>query len=397
MQLRWLGCLLVALGGCREARKPAAAPTEAAAKVTAPAPAATAKAKAPAPAPKVVAPGSGSAAASAVPVAISAPVVAAPPTEPAKPPEPALPESLERRIRYQLRDLSPAPIALRYATLFPGKRGGAEVLGLYEYSMYEDCVKRDGGSRAEARLRCFSDMEVLTDGLFSTHAPRMNRHCKRLGLFYARIGAAPELAKGALEVAHLPFTEEDCDLVEVAELAIDDRDGDGRAELVAEVVLGHEAPGDLRYEDKAIDQAVVRVLWVAEAEREAALGLRLQLELRAGKNRIDYNAELAWADLNSDGRKDLVQVVDCNARAGAGAHDDTCEIYMRKRIWYLYDRELDEWRELGPDEDKPAPGAAPDAGAEEAKTPEADAVEAVEAKDAADANDAKAGDAGAAP
>lgn len=250
---------------------------------------------------------------------------------------------MQRRIRYQLRELSPAPIALREARWFPAKDGSAEVVGFYEFSAYEDCVKKSGGSRAEAREQCLPAVETVSYGMYEgaeIKKVRLNRHCMRYGLVYAHVAAAPEPDKGKLEILHKPLPEEDCELVALHEARLEDFDLDGRRELVVDMVFGREAFGDQRSGEEMVDKATQRQLWVLEPEKE----LREQLVLLVGPRRVGSNADVKWVDLNADKRPDLVQVVDCDGRGGASGYDEHCYEPLRERLWYLYDRELDEWR-----------------------------------------------------
>lgn len=358
MQSGWTGCLLVALGtaGCREAQNraaplegPGAVPNASAVstqKLAADPPTARAAGAPPkAPPASVPVPAAGAAAAPQARQQTLGAAESGPPTDAA--PEavkaPAASEPLQRRIRYQLRELSPAPIALREARWFPAKDGSAEVVGFYEFSAYEDCVKKSGGSRAEAREHCLPEVETVSLGMYEgaeIKKVRLNRHCMRYGLVYARVAAASEPDKGKLEILHKPLPEEDCELVTLHEVRLGDFDLDGRRELVVDMVFGREAFGDQRSGNEVVDKATQRQLWVLEPAQE----LREQLVLLVGPRRVGSNADVKWVDLNADKRPDLVQVVDCDGRGGASGYDEHCDAPLRERLWYLYDRELDEWR-----------------------------------------------------
>ncbi len=365
MRRRWLGCclgMLVALG-CREATKERGAAGAVEAKV---APSSGDPAKAAAGDPAKAAAGDPAKAAAGDPAKAAAgdPAKAAA-GDPAKagsesvkaeaPPaakEPAVPELLQKRIRYQLREVSPAPLALREAQLVAAADGSAEVVGFYEFSAYEDCVKREGGSRKQAREKCVPELETIydyntPDGEREERQVRLNRECKRYGLFYARVGASADPAKGALAVAHVALPQEDCELSS-AELVLADQDLDGRRELVAEMTLGREEIRDLRRGTEVADEEH-RYLWVLEVGAE----LRRQFELVVDAQ--GPGAEVSWVDLDRDERPDLVHKVGCHPGMGMSEEEERqCDDEVRQRVWYRYDRELDTWLD---DERKQAPEA----------------------------------------
>lgn len=317
------------------------------------------------------APAARSSSASLPPVAatFSAPGEAAPAVEPTvlEGGQP-VPDALARRIRYQLRELSPAPIALREAALLPSKGGGAEVVGFAEYSVYEDCVRNVGGSRKDARDQCLPEITEVGYPYENseTKRVRLNRNCNRYALFYAKVAAAPDLAKGALTVEHELLGEEDCELIDLKDVRLGDLDRDGRRELAIDMVFGMEAQGDTRSGDDLIDKATQRYAWVFEVKP----AWRVQLELPIGVRRVSANAEAHWVDLNGDRRLDLVQVVDCDGRGGGGGHNEECDEPLRERIWYLYDRELDTWRNpYAPPQDAADVGTSADEAAPPSSAP----------------------------
>lgn len=262
---------------------------------------------------------------------------------------PPVPELLQKRIRYQLREVSPAPLALREAQLVPAADGSAEVVGFYEFSVYEDCVKRAGGSRKAARERCVPELETIYSydtGDREEKQVRLNRECKRYGLFYAQVRNSTDLAKGALTVAHAGLPEEDCELSS-SELVLTDHDLDGRRELVADMALGREVIEDRRRGNAVVD-ARHRYLWVMEVGAE----LRRQFELVVDAD--GDGAEVTWVDLDRDERVDLVHKVGCSSSGMSEEEDRQCDDEVRARVWYRYDRERDTWLD---DEGKQAPAA----------------------------------------
>lgn len=367
MRLRWVCCVLVVIvgAGCREAKKelgaagaaPPSAPAQATKPAVAePAGAGTAAKVAVAPAARAAGgeaakgPASGGEAAKAA--ATEAAKAASQAVAPVPAKVPPVPELLQKRIRYQLRDVSPAPLALREAQLVSAADGSAEVVGFYEFSVYEDCVKREGGSRKAAREKCLPELETIydyntPDGEREERQVRLNRECKRYGLFYARVGAALDPAKGSLVVAHVALPEEDCELSS-AELALSDHDLDGRRELVAEMRLGREVIEDQRRGTSVADDEH-RYLRVLEVGAE----LRPQFELVVDAQ--GPGAEVTWVDLDRDERVDLVHKVGCHPGMGMSEEEERqCDDEVRERVWYRYDRELDTWLD---DERKQAPEA----------------------------------------
>jgi hypothetical protein len=101
----------------------------------------------------------------------------------AQPADAPVGEKLQRRIRFALRSVAKAPIALRDLISVPREDGGAEIFGLYQYSAYEECV-RGHPSREEARTKCLGTRDDWDNLL------RNNRACMRYGLLYARLAAA---------------------------------------------------------------------------------------------------------------------------------------------------------------------------------------------------------------
>lgn len=264
----------------------------------------------------------------------------------AAPAAPAVSELLQKRIRYQLREVSPAPVALRELTYQRQADGGAEVVGFYEYSAYEDCVKRVGGSRKAAREQCLPELETISS-YGSSDEPshrqvRLNRTCMRYGLMYAHVAPNPEPDKGALSVLHTAVFEDECELARVSDLRVEDLDRDGRKELIAEVTLAHEVVASERRGQSVADEEhrYLQVFEVGDA-------LRPQLSLLVAQY-DQAGASVQWVDLNHDERVDLVQIEDCNDSPYTDADDAECEDVVRNRVWYLYDKELDQWVDDSP-------------------------------------------------
>ena len=271
----------------------------------------------------------------------------------------ALPEAMQKRIRYQLREVSKAPIALRSFIQIPGDNGASEVIAIYEFSAYEDCVKQYR-TRKEARDACLPELENVTDhsdGESKTRKVRLNRSCRKYGVAYASFAApaasedpAASEAGGALKVVSVPMPHAECELTSLEDFFVADVDRDGRRELVLNSMSSNEV-----IEDQRRGQAVVnrqeRTLWVIE------LGEVLveQLSLPVARYQLQWQ-RVFWRDLNRDERPDLVQIEDCNR--DTQFEEDPCPEELLTRTWYLYNRELDRWVDDA-EKARPAPAAPP--------------------------------------
>ncbi len=265
-----------------------------------------------------------------------------------KQPNEPLPEELLKQIRYRMRDVSKAPIALRDAIYLPREDGSAEVLAIYEVSTYEDCVQRHGGSRKKARAACLPEVQTLSSAETGDEDTkvRLNRNCRNYGVVRASLSAR-ELIDDAdrLKVSALELPQASCELRSLQQFFLDDIDRDGRPELVIAATAAREL-----IEDQRRSQAVVieeeRLLWVLDVG--AALTEQLQLSVA----KYSSDARTVWVDLNRDERPDLVQIADCR-RDELYDEEDRCDESLRDRTWYLYDREADRWR----DDEAPPPKA----------------------------------------
>jgi hypothetical protein len=137
----------------------------------------------------------------------TAPVKAVPPdAAPARPdpfaaqfperhtPNETLPEKMRRRIRYHLREKTKAPVALHHVIDIRPADGGRDVYGIYEYSLYEDCVL-GYPTRKEGREHCQAAPVKITDHdkydkyyeyedgrvLYRSKEVRLNGDCMALG------------------------------------------------------------------------------------------------------------------------------------------------------------------------------------------------------------------------
>jgi hypothetical protein len=66
-------------------------------------------------------------------------------------------EKMAKRIRYKLRDVTKAPIALRHFIQAPNPDGSLDVFAIYEYGELEGCV-RGYPTRKEGRVACLAKL-----------------------------------------------------------------------------------------------------------------------------------------------------------------------------------------------------------------------------------------------
>lgn len=252
-----------------------------------------------------------------------------------------------------------APIALRDFIGVPRSDGGKDVYAIYEYSVYEDCVK-GAASRQDGRSACLEEPVSVVTGTNPHHDEedsnsdrylykqiRPGRECRKYGAVYAAFSPAPADKvlgeEGALRVLSLPLPEIDCELHTLAQFFVDDVDGDREQELYLDVTSARPSVRNVRgsFTDDIDVEDVARrrnVLIVGPAGE----GLELQGHIP--------DAEVWMRDLDRDGHADLVAIGRCIEDLAEGTEDFTmwgveeyCVPEMRERIWYLYDGELDGW------------------------------------------------------
>lgn len=275
-------------------------------------------------------------------------------------------EKAQRRIRYQLRDVARAPIALRDLIQVPRRDGGLEVYALYEYSVYEDCVKSTA-SRQEGRAKCLEEPVSVVIGTNPDHDEedrdsrrylykqvRLGRECRKYGVVHAAFSPPPAGQEpgeaGALRVSSLPLPEIDCELQTLAQFFVDDVDGDHQPELYLDVTSARPSVRNQRgsYADDINVEDVTRKHHVLIV-RTAAEALELQDKLdvvQSADAPPGSGLGVTLRELNRDGHLDLVAIGSCLVDLAAGkmyATEEVCQSEMRERIWYLYDREVDRW------------------------------------------------------
>jgi hypothetical protein len=260
-----------------------------------------------------------------------------------KAPKEPLPEDVQRMIRYRMRDVSKAPIALRDAIYLPREDGGAEVLAVYEVSAYEECVQRHGGSRKKARDACLPELQTLRDRSAEDEEGakvRLNRDCRNYGVVHASRAPFDQTVKGdRWKVSTLALPRASCKL-SLQQLFLDDIDRDGRPELVLGGTTSNEEIEERNSETVVSREA--RLLWVFDVGEELTEQLQLLVAERWGAG------ETFWADLNGDRRADLVQLEDC--LVGIGDSESQCDRVLLDRVWHLYDSQGDRWEVFSEDE-----------------------------------------------
>jgi hypothetical protein len=264
-------------------------------------------------------------------------------------------DKIQRRIRYQLRGVSPAPIALRDLLQVTRADGGADVYAIYEVSVYEECVK-GAASRQEGRSKCLEEPVSVVVGdnpnydyehdrgdRYSYKQVRLGRDCRKYGAVHATFGAPPAGKSleeaGSLKVSSLPLPEIDCELKTLSQFFVDDVDADRRPELYLDVTSARPVVRNRRgnYTDDIDVEEVQRRRHVLIL---GASGEGLALEARIA------DADVSVRDLNRDGHADLVAIGACLidlAEGSMGWSEPVCVREARERTWYLYDRELDRW------------------------------------------------------
>lgn len=264
-------------------------------------------------------------------------------------------DKAQRRIRYQLREVARAPIALRDLIRVPRPDGGMEVYAIYEYSVYEDCVK-SARSRQEGRDKCLEAPVSVVIGENPDHDEaesgsqrylykdvRLGRECRKYGVVHATFSQAPAGQDpgeaGALRVLSLPLPEIDCELKTLAQYFVDDVDGDRRAELYLEVTS--ERPSVTQQRGSYADNYDVQTVTL----QRNVLVIKTTGEALEVQGKIS-GPDVTLRELNRDGHLDLVIIGECLMNLAEGVEFATeveCRTEMRERIWYLYDREVDRW------------------------------------------------------
>ncbi len=211
-----------------------------------------------------------------------------------------LSETMEQRIRGDLRKTHDAATQLAAKIVLAEADGGATVLALYEYSAFEACVAEGGGTK-EARSAC------VGAAVNSADEPMEElRQCTRRGLVRARFGPPPteDPNGGALTLVGTQPLEGGCTIDTVHRFGLDDADGDGKPEL--QVRLLTKTPDMTTRAPQRFDRIVHRVTWFRG-------DLTPQHEIELGTwgdiNEVPESSDIKrfeLRDTNGDGHGDLV-------------------------------------------------------------------------------------------
>jgi hypothetical protein len=299
-----------------------------------------------------------------------------------------LSDKMIKRIRYKLRDVTKAPIALRHFIQVPNDDSSLEVFAIYEYGEFESCL-RGYATRKEGRAACL---------------PQVSRtDCVKLGAVRAHFGVAKPGASmdtsGALTVWSMAFEDTNCS--SDTELAfVDDVDRDGKLEMLIDVMTTYTEGGDR----SPSEYGYKRGLYVFPgAEGSEPFHLVVDSWVTSyGRDRPDVLASnVAMGDFNRDGHMDFLhdhapacpELDDYDLSSEAREPKlEACGREPRGQTVHLYDLQRDQWEEseeLSEARTAAAEKAAASAEAEAEAEAEADAA-------AEAAKDAKQDEAGAA-
>jgi hypothetical protein len=279
-------------------------------------------------------------------------------------------EKIAKRIRYKLRGVAKAPIALRSFIQVPNADGTTEVFALYEYSAYEECV-RGYPTRKEGRPRCMTDKKDL--------------ECVKLGAVRAHFGVPKAGATletgGALTVWSMAMSSAECTVSE-ERVFVDDLDRDGKLEMAIDVTMATQTPGfrspDLHEGDRDF------VIFTGTDD-----GIDLELDLDSWRlwgsatPEAELSATIEMRDVNGDGRLDVVQTD--SPGCAAELYDEyggrrepqegqRCVDQPRLRTVHLYEPRRDAWSSSDELSGMTRPAAAEDAEAAEAEAADGDAA-----------------------
>jgi hypothetical protein len=267
----------------------------------------------------------------------------------------ALTERMQRRIRYHLRDQTKAPIALSQIIRVPQTNGGVDVFGIYEYSVYEDCVL-GYPNRKEGRENCQGEAVSLTeqDPIGRVHTDdtkvRLNEQCVRLAVVRARFAppgpGIPADAGGAVTISSAKLEGTLCEARDYQHLFVADLDGDEKLELFIDITTSEEkvttSPGmrDVP-EQRTIGHRFERHLYVFSGDD--ANGFALSAPLGDWEDSDPEPQELVeLRDVNKDRRLDIVAKEHCFSVSTSGG-EELCLGRTRYKTTYIYDPQRDVW------------------------------------------------------
>jgi hypothetical protein len=254
-----------------------------------------------------------------------------------------LSDKMAKRLRYKLRDVTKAPIALRHFIQVPNPDGSLEVFAIYEYGVLESCV-RGYPTRKQGRAACF--------------AKGLSSDCVKLGAVRAHFGAPKEgtsmETSGALTVAAMELQGTNCSADEEL-VFVDDVDRDGKLEMLI----------DLTTSDVSGVQSREPAYW--EYRRQLAVfggdegrdPFQLWVDVWDTAEPADVPlsplaSDLEMGDFNHDGHLDFLrsESPECDLRDEQNIHLDGakldakiawCAKQPRIQSVFLYDLKNDQW------------------------------------------------------
>lgn len=279
-----------------------------------------------------------------------------------------LSDKMVKRIRYKLRDVTKAPIALRKFIQVPNPDGSLEVFAIYEFSEFEGCV-RGYPTRKEGRAACLSQV---------SHA-----YCTRLGAVRAHFGQPKEGASmdtsGSLAVWSMAFEDTHCSADEETAF-VDDVDRDGKLEMLIDLRTSYTEGGD-RSPSEFGYKRQLHVFPGADGSEPFSLDVDAWSYANGSDRPSELASQLETGDFNHDGHMDflLSHAADCDLEDYGDDRDAkvaSCVKQARSEAVYLYELKGDKWEESDELSAARTEAAAKEAAeaAEEAKKEEAEAA-----------------------
>lgn len=253
----------------------------------------------------------------------------------------AITDKMQRRIRFALRSVAKAPIAVRDIIAIPQEGGGMQVFGLYEYSVYEECV-RGYATRAEGRDVCLDadDQRV-----------RNNRSCVHLGVWHARFSTASDGSEdgGRVVVSQEPLSRAGCVVKQLDHYFVVDIDRDGELELFASLATEEKwsrdssaAGSGLTYYTRGKSNVFI---YSADATAAHFAFTAVSYEDKMGDMappRHESYEPVDLVDLDGDERLDIVRFEPCY-NGNHTKSETPCTWPDLARTVYLYERTQDRW------------------------------------------------------
>ena len=256
-----------------------------------------------------------------------------------------LSDKMAKRIRYALRAVTKAPIALRHFIQVPNPDGSLDVFAIYEYAGLESCI-RGHATRKEGSIACRRQADE-TD-------------CVKLGAVRAHFGVPKEgtsmETSGALSVGSTQFEGVNC-AADQELVFVDDVDRDGKLEMMI----------DLTTTDVSGVENRAAAYWEYRRELVVFTGERGRDPFQLYVDSWDTSepsdvppsplaSEIKMGDFNRDGHLDFLhsESPDCTLEderhnrlydAERDAKIAWCEKQPRVESVFLYDLQADQWAE----------------------------------------------------